>query len=174
MAVDFKYLKFGLVPVSLNRQLQESSEQVFNSFLSASAGYGLIENAEAHKEVFKTAINYFGTDFRSWLIANFRNGNGGRRELVRKIVLYINGKISGRILLGQVKIDLNRIEVPGKYPQPVETFIYNEYDDQSLGYVIEDVSFYNITNDHMFDVFAAIGPEYIAKLCLSLDGVEYD
>uniref|UniRef100_A0AAU8L0G2 Uncharacterized protein n=1 Tax=Pantoea phage Survivor TaxID=3232176 RepID=A0AAU8L0G2_9CAUD len=175
MASEFKYLKFGLVPLSLDHMGKTTAEQVFKSFLSSYDDFQLIDDSQAHAEVFAMAKRYIGSDFRNWLIVNFRNGGGARKELARKIVGFINGRIAGRMVISQIKIDFNRIQNLSIKGEPIGTsIIYDQYDTARNKWLVEDVDFSAIEDRHVFDFFALIGPELAAKFCLSMDGVFYD
>lgn len=175
MASEFKYLKFGLVPVSLDHVGKTNAEQVFKSFLASFDNFQLISDAQAHTEIFAMAKRYIGSDFRNWLIVNFRNGGGARKELARKIVGFINGRIAGRMVIAQIKLDFNRIQNLSIKGEPINTpIIYDAYDDVRNKWCVEDVDFSTVEDRHMYDFFALIGPQLAAKLCLSLDGIFYD
>lgn len=174
MATEFKHLKFGLVPVSLTAGAVEANEQIFKSFLDPLGTFQLLDDSDSHTEVFVVAKTYFGDSFRNWLLVNFRNGGGSRKELVRKFVGYVEGRIPGRAVVGQVKIDLNRISHMAKGETIKTAIIYDEYNEARNAYCVEDVTFANIEQRHMYDFFALLGPELVCKLCLSMDGFYYD
>lgn len=175
MASEFKYLKFGLAPITLDVVGKGNAEQVFKSFLASYDNFQLIEDSQAHAEVFAMAKRYIGSNFRNWLIVNFRNGGGARKELARKIVGFINGRIAGRMVISQIKIDFNRIQNLSVKGDPiVSSIIYDEYDTARNKWLVEDVDFSNVEDRHMYDFFALIGPELTAKFCLSMDGIFYD
>lgn len=174
MASEFKHLKFGLVPSSLDLGAVEANEQIFKSFLKSLGTFNLIDDSESHIEVFAVAKTYIGDNFRNWLIVNFRNGGGARKELVRKIAGYIDGRLPGRSVIGQIKIDLNRISHMSSGDAIKTAIIYDEYQESRNQYRVEDISFAHVENRHMYDFFALVGPELIAKFCLSLEGIYYD
>lgn len=175
MASEFKHLKFGLVPASLDAGAIEASEQIFKSFLKAQGTFNLMDDSESHIEVFAVAKSYIGNNFRNWLLVNFRNGGGARKELARKFAGYVdNRRIPGRAVIAQVKIDLNRISHTSVGDTIKTAIIYDEYQESRNAYRVEDVSFAHIENRHMYDFFALLGPELISKFCLSLEGVYYD
>ena len=175
MANEFKYLRFGLVPINLDRIGRDAAEQVFKSFLKSLDNFELLDDVQAHEEVFAVARRYFGKNFRNWLIVNFRNGGGARKELARKIAGYIDGRLAGRMVIQQVKIDLNRITHASTKGEAIKTsIIYDEYEESRSSWKVEEVDFSIIEDRHIFDFFALVGPELIAKLCLSMDGVAYD
>lgn len=175
MATEFKYLKFGLVPVQFDAGTLESSERIINSFLSSYDNFNLLTDGSSHKEIFAVTRRYIGPDFRNWLIVNFRHGVGARRELVRKIVGYIMGRLSGRSVIGQLKIDFNRIQHSSSKGEVIRTsIIYDEYQESRNNFKVEDVDFTVIQDRHFYDFMALIGPELAAKFCLSMDGIYYD
>jgi len=174
MATEFKYLKFGLVPVDFNDNQLESNERIINSFLANWSSYGLVTDSSAHAEIFAVTKTYIGDDFRNWLIVNFREGGGARKELVRKIVGWIQGKLAGRVVISQLKIDFNRIQHTSVNGEVIRTsIIYDEYSESRNQFKVEDVSFTDIHNRHYYDFMALIGPELAAKFCLSMDGIYY-
>jgi hypothetical protein len=175
MATEFKYLKFGLVPVDFNAGILEGSERILNSFLKSWAGFKLLEDSVSHTEVFSVTRRYIGPDFRNWLIVNFRHGGGARKELARKIAGYIQGRLSGRHVLSQLKMDFNRLHGISSRGETIRTtIIYDEYSESRNHFKVEDVSFDDIQDHHFYDFMALIGPELAAKFCLSLDGIYYD
>lgn len=174
MTIEFKYLKFGLVPATFDNGILESNERVIKSFLKSWYSGLLHTDTAAHAEIFGITKRYIGESFRNWLIVNFRNGGGARRELARKITGYITGRLSGSIVITQLKIDLNRIQgmsVNGdSIPQPI---IYDSAQSRADRYVVEDVDFSQIEERHFYDLMALLGPELAAKFCLSIDGIIY-
>lgn len=175
MATEFKHLKFGLVPTSLDMGAVENSETVAKSFLDSYNGFGLMMDSNSHIEVFQVARRYIGQDFRNWLIVNFRHGAGARKELVRKIVGYVAGRVSGRSVIGQLNIDFNRIQHMSSNGEPIKTsIIYDEYDESRNRYRVEDVDFGIIEDRNFYDFLALIGPELTAKFIMSMDGIFYD
>lgn len=174
MATEFKYLKFGLVPVNFDAGILENSERIVNSFLNSFNSYKLINDASSHAEIFIIARQYIGENFRNWLIVNFRHGGGARKELARKIVGYIAGRLPGSTVIGQFKIDLNRIQNLSKNAEVIRTsIIYDQYDESRNNFRVEDVDFSIVENRHFYDIMALIGPELAAKFCLSMDGIFY-
>lgn len=175
MATEFKYLKFGLVPATFDNSTLESSERVINSFLGTWSSFSLADDTASHIEIFSIARRYIGGNFRNWLIVNFRDGGGARKELVRKIIGYIDGRLPGRAVVGQVKIDLNRIQNLSKNGDVIRTsIIYDEYQTSRNQFRVEDVDFSIVEDRHFYDWMALIGPELAAKFCLSMDGIYYD
>lgn len=175
MATEFKYLKFGLVPVTFDASTLENSERIIKSFLNAFNAFDLLDDASAHKEIFVVARRYVGPNFRNWLIVNFRNGGGARKELARKIVGYVTGRLSGRAVISQLKIDFNRIQNLSVNNETIRTpIIYDARQESRTHFKVEDVDFSVIEDRHFYDFMALIGPELAAKFCLSLDGIYYD
>lgn len=175
MATEFKYLKFGLVPVAFDAGTLENSERIIKAFLNSFNAFQLLDDASSHKEIFAVTRRYVGPNFRNWLIVNFRNGGGARKELVRKIVGYIDGRLSGRHVISQLKIDFNRIQNLSHNNETIGTpIIYDSYQESRNQFKVEDVDFSLIEDRHFYDIMALIGPELAAKLCLSLDGIYYD
>lgn len=175
MAKEFKHLKFGLVPASFGTDSLENSETIVKSFLSQFASYKLLDDSSAHMEIFVTARKYIGADFRNWLIVNFRNGVGARRELARKVAGWINGHLSERTVLNQLGIDINSLKGVSLRGEPISvSVIYDEYDCSRDHWKVENVDFSGIEDRHFYDFMALIGPELAAKFCLSMDGVFYD
>lgn len=175
MATEFKYLKFGLVPVDFNAGILEGSERIINSFLKSWNAFTLLEDSSAHAEIFAITRRYIGPNFRNWLIVNFREGGGARKELARKIAGYIHGRLPGRAVLSQLTIDFNRLQGQSVRGEVIRTSII--FDPQNAArddFKIEDVSFAGIEDKHFYDFMALIGPEMAAKFCLSLDGIFYD
>lgn len=173
MSKEFRYTRFGMVPSELTDAKMDMNEQIFKSYLASATKFDLMSDADIHTEVFSIATQYIGNSFRNWLYVNFRNGNGPRKELVRKIVGYIKGEISGQSVISQLKIDISRINYlkPGT---PLSTpILFDEYNPEKDDFTVQDVNFKNIREDHLFEFFALIGPELTAKFCLSIDGVIY-
>jgi hypothetical protein len=173
MATEFKYLKFGLVPANFDNGILENNERIINSFLKGWGSYQLLGDAQAHAEIFDITRRYIGANFRNWLIVNFRNGGGARKELARKIVGYIAGRFSGTVVINQLNIDFNRIQNMSVKGEPIPTsLIYNAHQD-TVSYQVEDVDFSVVEDRHFYDFMALIGPELAAKFCLSMDGIYY-
>lgn len=174
MAKDFRHARFGLVPLDMTDARMEANEQILKSFLKTFDSVGLLSNAESHAEVFSIASEYIGGDFRNWCFVNFRMGVGARRELIRKIVAYINGKVSFKAITGQLRQDFSRLNMSKPGTQIQVPVMYNDYDPVRDKFKIEDVDFSNIENRHLYDVLAVMGPELTAKFLMSLDGVYYE
>lgn len=174
MATEFKHLKFGLVPAGFDSATLESSETVINSFLSSFNSYKLMDDSSAHSEVFVVTRRYIGANFRNWLIVNFRNGGGARKELARKIVGYINGTLPGSVVINQLKIDISCLKDVAPRGEPIRTaIIYDEFSLIRDQFKVENVDFSKVEDRHLYDFLALIGPELAAKFCLSLDGIYY-
>lgn len=175
MATEFKHLKFGLVPASFNGSTLENTETIVKSFLAQFQGYELMDDAGAHTEIFVQARKYVGESFRNWLIVNFRQGGGSRRELCRKIAGWIGGQLSEQTVLNQLKIDINALKTTSINMTPIKTsVIYDDYQIAQEGWKVDNVDFSIIEERHFYDFMALIGPELAAKFCLSMDGIYYD
>lgn len=175
MATEFKHLKFGLVPADFDTSTLENTEVIIKSFLASLNDYSLMEDASAHSEVFVAARRYVGKNFRNWLIVNFRAGGGARKELARKIAGWIGGKLAGRVVINQLKIDISSLKSTSVRGDPIKlSIIFNEYDAVRDGFIVENVDFSFIEDRHFYDFIALIGPELAAKFCLSMDGIWYD
>lgn len=175
MVTEFKYLKFGLVPANFDTGILENNERIINSFLGAWNEFQLMNDSGSHAEIFGITRRYIGESFRNWLIVNFRNGGGARKELARKIVGYIAGRLPGSVVISQIKIDFNRISNISHNGEVIHTsIIYDEHQEYRNRYQIENVDFSIIEERHFYDWMALIGPELAAKFCLSMDGIYYD
>ena len=175
MATEFKYLKFGLVPIDFDAGTLESSERIINSFLSSWNSYVLLENAQAQAEIFAITRRYIGKNFRNWLIVNYREGVGARKELVRKIVGYIAGRLSARTITSQIKIDMNHIQNTSKGGEVIKTSIlFDDVEQANNRWLVDEIDFSIVEDRHLYDFLAVIGPELAAKFCLSMDGIYYD
>lgn len=175
MATEFKHLKFGLVPSDFDTATLENTEVVIKSFLSSFNSYKLMEDSSAHSEIFVATRRYIGKNFRNWLIVNFRQGGGARKELARKIAGWINGKLAGRVVISQLKTDFIALKTDSPRGEPIKTaVIFSEYDSAQDGFKVDDVDFSFIEDRHFYDFVGLIGPELAAKFCLSMDGIWYD
>lgn len=175
MAKEFKHLKFGLVPSTLTGPALENSETIVNAFLAQFQSYELLDDTSAHIEVFVQARKYVGESFRNWLIVNYRHGAGARRELCRVIAGWINGQLSERTVVNQLKMDINALKGISVNGNPIKTsIIYNETEDARADWRVENIDFSIIDDRHFYDWMALIGPELAAKFCLSMDGIYYD
>lgn len=175
MAKEFKYLKFGLVPSTLTGSELENTETIVKAFLAQFQSYELMDTTGAHIEIFVQARKYVGVNFRNWLIVNFRHGSGARRELCRVIAGWINGTLSERTVINQLKIDINALKGQSINGAPIKTsIIYNESEDGRADWIVDKVDFSGIEDRHFYDWMALIGPELAAKFCLSMDGIYYD
>lgn len=175
MATEFKHLKFGLVPASFNGSTLENTETIVKAFLAQWQGYELVDDSNAHIEIFAQARKYIGENFRNWLIVNFRQGGGSRRELCRKIAGWIAGDLSDQTVITQLKIDINSLKTTSINMMPIKTSVI--YDDYSVGqnkWQVDNIDFSIIEDRHFYDFMALIGPELAAKFCLSMDGIYYD
>lgn len=173
MSKDFRHAQFGLVPAELTLQRMEACETILKSFLKNVNKLNLLGNVESHQEVFSIAKEYIGEDFKNWLYVNFWNGNGARKELARKIVAYVDGKVSGKAVTSQVRVDINRLgyHVSGR---PTTTpILYDEYDPVRNNFKIENVDFSNIEDRHFYDFIALLGPELTCAFLLSINGVQH-
>lgn len=175
MATEFKYLKFGLVPANFDNGILENNERIINSFLNSWGAFQLMSESSAHVEIFGITRRYIGSNFRNWLIVNFRNGGGARKELARKIVGYITGSLPGSVVLSQLRIDFSRISGDSHHGETIKTsIIYDDHQENRNNYLVEGVDFSKIEDRHFYDFMALIGPELAAKFCLSLDGIYYE
>lgn len=168
---EFRRLRFGLVPVDLTDAKIDGSEIILKSFLRNAGMGNLVVSPETHIEVFSIAKQYIGSSFRNWLFANYYNGTGARAEMVRKIVGYINGENSGMAIQNQSKIDSAKLGYARPNSQINTPVLYSERDFIHQNWVHDSVDFSKVKQEHMYDIFALLGPEGIARLCLSLNGV---
>lgn len=171
MSKEFRHLKFGAVPVELTDSQLAANEQILKSFLKNTGIGNFAQNTESHLEVFSIASQYIGGNFRNWMFANFHTGHGARSEFVRKMVGYINGDLSGMTVQNQLKIDNTKLG----YAQPgaaiSNPILYHERDFHHDNWTSDQVDFSAVKDRHMYDMFALLGPEGVARLCLSLAGV---
>lgn len=173
MTKEFRHTRFGMVPSELTDAKMDMNEQIFKSYLASATKFDLMSDADTHTEVFSIATQYIGTSFRNWLYVNFRNGNGPRKELVRKIIAYINGDISGQALISQVKMDNARLTFLKPAAQINTPILFDEYNPETDNFVVNEVDFKGVREDHLYEFFTLIGPELAAKFCLSVNGVSY-
>lgn len=170
VAKEFRHARFGMIPSDLSQPMMDMNEQVFKSFLRNCGTGALMSSLDSHVEIFSLGSHYIGDNFRNWLIANYYNGKGVRSELVSKIVAYIQGEVTGNAVTNQLKIDNTKLTYapPGK--QIAQPMLFKVDDFRSKKDPVEHVNFNVVKNEHMYDFFALIGPEGLARLCLSLDG----
>lgn len=171
MSKEFRRLRFGMVPVELVDARIDSNEIILKSFLRNAGMGNLVVSPESHIEVFSIAQQYIGTSFRNWLFANYYTGTGARAELVRKIVGYIKGENSGMAIQNQNKIDGAKLGYARPGTQVGSPILYTEKDFRHLNWVVDQVDFSVVKQEHMFEIFALLGPEGMAQICLSLNGV---
>lgn len=171
MSKEFRRLRFGMVPSELTDAKIDASEIILKSFLRNAGMGNLVVSPETHIEVFTIGQQYIGSSFRNWCYANYYNGTGARSELIRKIVGYVSGVNTGMAIQNQNKIDGAKLEYAKPSAQVGTPILFSEKDFQHTNWKHHEYDFSGITQEHMYDFFVLLGPEGVAQLCLSLNGV---
>ena len=170
MRNEYRRLKFGVVPLEWRQPQVDAAEQILLSYLRSSKDFSLQNDVNSSLEIFTFARNYVGKNFKDWLIANFNNGTGTRASLVRRIVAWIDGKVSYKAITSEIRRDFNRIDfLIGPDPQLKTPFVFHNnpnMDDKGPG-----LDFSNVDDRHLFEILAVIGPEMTAHFLLSLNGI---
>lgn len=172
MPNEYRRLLYGVVPLTLSNEQLEQSEQILISYLRTARDFSLMTDVNSSIEIFKIAKSYVGTSFKDWLIANFNNGVGTRASLVRRIIAWIEGKVSFKAVTSEVRRDLNRIDFLDKDdPQLVTPFIWhNNPNDKSQS----NLDFSKVEDKHFFEMLSIMGPELTANFLLSLNGYRFN
>lgn len=174
MSKKFRHANFGLIPEDMSDSRVGACEVILKAFIRNANQAQLLSNPESHKEIFSIAREYIGDDFRSWLYVNYWDGSGARKELVRKIIAWLEGKVSSRAVTSQLAVDGTRMEYITQSGRPIQTpIIYDEYDRKRNNFEISDVHFDNIKDRHFHDLIAMLGPQQVAVFLLSLNGVPH-
>lgn len=169
MRNEYRRLKFGNVPVEWRAPQVEASEQILISYLRTAASFDLMADSTSAIEVYALAKNYIGKSFKDWLIANFNGGVGVRSSLVRRIVTWIEGKVSYKAITSEVRRDMNRLDfLRPENPQLATPIMY---DDVPSGDSILDFS--KVKDRHFFEMIAVLGPELTAHFLLGLNGIRF-
>lgn len=166
MQNEFRRLKFGVVPSEFRGPQVDSCEQVLISYIRTAHDYSLQTDINATVEIFSYARKYIGKSFQEWLIANYNNGTGSRAGLVRRIVSWIEGKVTKQAITGEVKRDLNRIAYLDEGAQLATAFIFDNSPSPNC-----NVNFAIVKDRHFFEILAILGPELTAQFLLSLNGI---
>lgn len=169
MRNEYRRLKFGSVPVEWRQPQVESAEQILISYLRSSGSFELAGDATPAIEIFAIAKQYIGKSFSHWLIANFNGGVGVRASLVRRIVAWVDGKVSYKAITSEVRRDMNRLDFLRAENPQLAIPIVAEPDlsgDSSL-------DFSRIKDRHFFEMLAVLGPELTANFLLSLNGIRF-
>lgn len=116
------------------------------------------------KEVIQLTKTLIGPDFNGWLKVNYDNGKGVRSRLVRGIILYLNGKISGRSLVQMVKQDENYVTV-NNAKVVVRS---SQSDNKSYDEIIDLLK--KVNNGDYYKLLVGLGPDYFARMFLSFSG----
>lgn len=169
MPNEFRYLRFGLVDSSFNDKELEVTERILRSYLRTAASMNMDNHVESAMEVFTLAKQYIGKDFSAWCSANYRNGGGARASLIKIIKLWIAGEVSGKLVISEIKKDVNRIEFLENDEEVLDpAIIYNDREFSNVS-----LKFNDVTDAHFFGLLALLGPELTAIFLLSLNGINY-
>lgn len=168
----FRRLRFGVGPFDFTEAQVINAERFLISYVRSCQQISVLIEVGPTLEVFQLAKAYIGQNFKQWLEANYNNGSGVRAGLCRAIAAWHHQKLSDKGLIGEVKRDISRLafinDIYGQLPQP-EVF---SADPASCETQPQITTFDGITDKTFFELLALLGPELVAHLCLSLNGVK--
>lgn len=165
---EFRYLKYGLVPIDLDDKTLDRNEQILISYLRTAASFQLLLDTESSLEVFEIAKSYIGKNFANWLTANYRGGHGARALLCKTLLLWEKSKVSDRAILDSVVRDLNHID----FLKKTETGLNNVIGYDTT-FPSSTLDFSKVKDELFFNFIAFLGPEMTAKFLLSLNGIKF-
>lgn len=168
----YRHLKFGSICASQTQANIIQDQAVLRGFLNSFQSMDLHNSKEAHFEVYNIAKAYIGKNFRHWLLANYHNGSGARKDFVATFVNYVNGKVPGRTVITQLKNDTRRIPYLGNTVNgQLQTPIVFDGRSNANEKAYAELDFSQVHDYHVYDLFALVGPQLLAQLILSLDGI---
>ncbi len=164
--LNYRPAKNGFV----NADLLDTSFQlimgILKTYLRSADDFKYMTNPKSISDLLTHVKPIVGSNFKSFLIANYDNGIGVRSELVKTILHYFGGKVSARAVIARIKTDetmcVGRLRVnTDETPQLKQV---RGFDDDTLK-LLEDVQPLDF-----FRLIEAIGPVLLAKLFLTFNG----
>lgn len=164
---NYRSAKYGMVSADLLDPSLVAVNDLLKLFVRNSRNdFDFLITPKNIAEVFNHVSTIMSGDFRSWLAANYNNGTGVRAEMVRRILSFLNGEISGQLVVEGVRIDLSRCQHfkrIGENAKPLQATP-----------VITDPKWLQILNDvtpgDFYALVEGIGIEALALMILTLNG----
>lgn len=152
-------LAFGYCFRPLNLADIEQEQRVLKSYLNSELSYTPLDDVDKTAALFTVAIGYFGPCFAHWLALN---SEGPRAGLSRHIRLWLKGDITDRAVFHALARDVSLLAsgTDGLLSERarVQVTLPQLYTGDDNG------------NEGMLNLFTLLGPGWVAKLLLSLDG----
>ncbi len=166
---SYRTTKYGVVEASL---LDPSLKMVCDGMKVYISSAGNDFNYQCAPRVVAELLKQFrlvtGDDFRSWLAANYNQGVGVRASLVRSILSFLNGEISGMMVSDAIMRDVRKLILYIEAGQDPTTGIRHVPDTQHLTKWVKLLE--NTTNSDMYRLVEGIGFVALARLVVSLSG----
>lgn len=169
----FRNAKYGSVEVSVLDPTLKAITDSIKIYINSSSDFKYLTAPRVISDLVKQFKTITGNDFAGWLAANYNDGVGVRAPIVRNILSYLNGEISG-MLVGEAIIRDERklvlYERSNVDPATESTrHIADEHHLSKWSKLLNDVS-----NEDMYSLIEGVGPQHIARLLITLIGEPSD
>lgn len=169
----FRNAKYGSVEVSVLDPTLKAITDSVKIYLASSTDFKYMTSPRVISDLVKQFKTITGNDFRGWLAANYNEGVGVRAPIVRNILSFLNGEISGMTVCEAIIRDERKLVLyqrAGDDPATESTrHIADEHHLKKWMKLLNDVS-----NDDMFALFEGVGPQHVGRLIVSLIGEPSD
>lgn len=169
----YRNAKYGAVEASLLDPSVKLIVDQLKIYLNSSQDFEYLKSPKAVGEVIKQFKTLIGNDFRAWLSVNYANGSAVRAPLVRAILGYLNGEISGRMVVDAVTRDRRKLNAFDRTGLDLSNELLSHTPDKQcqakwLTY-LEKVS-----NHDLYLLIEGIGPDTLANIGVTLNGESAD
>lgn len=165
---NYRPAKFGMVSVDvLDPSMNSISENIKIYLRTAAQEFEYLKSPKSIAEIIRYAKQYMADDFQSWLSVNFDKGTGVRAEMVRRILGFISGSVSGQLLVEGLRIDQRKIilcAAEDDFDGHILRKLPRKYDSKW------DDLLDQVTNDDFYKVVEGIGPQALAIMLLTFNG----
>lgn len=163
---NLREIQFGYVNAELLELTVAKINGILKSYIRASDDPEFKTDPYSIKEVIELSKKVVGKDFGVFLKANYNHGKGVRSKLVRGIVFFLDGRISGRSLGTFITADERYVTENRKKLdnyQPTSSDHNRAYDE-----VIELIG--KVTDDDFYRVLVGVGPVLFARMIMTFGG----
>lgn len=118
------------------------------------------------QEVFRNVNTLMANDFRAWLAANYNDGVGLRSDMVRRVLGFLSGELTGQLVVEGIRMDqikvrhLKRIGGDAKPYLPTPTKRNEKWHD----------ALNNVLPNDFYSLVEGIGLQALVCLMLTLSG----
>lgn len=163
---DYRKVAYGYVDSRLLDPTVSTINGILRAYVVSSQDMEMMIDPASIAEVVSLGEKITGGDFKHWLMANYDNGVGKRAKLVRAIVGYLNGDISGRTMSQSITADEQYVTttqlklVAGAYNGRIDRRDFDEV-QRKLD---------KLDHNDMHRFIEGVGPQLFARMLITFNG----